>query len=399
MLEKLCEHNVWTEYFSYKKERNLLDKDEEKRLYEFVYNKKYENIAQGIINGTYEFGIPERKELSKMGTDKKRIVYTFSEEENMILKLLSYLLYKYDDCLSPNCYAFRREIGSRRAITDLLGNEKIIGMNSFKADISNYFNSIDIDILSDILSEVVNDDEKLLDFLLKLLRNDKCRWQNEIISEKKGVMAGTPTSPFFANLYLREMDRYFYDRNVCYIRYSDDIIIFDEAEKLNGHISAYRAFIEKYRLRSNPDKEQLFEAGSAWSFLGFEMNGSEVDISPVTVRKLMGKIRRSARSLRRWMLKNSAEPERALKAFNRKFNRKFYSNDCGHELCWTRWFFPLINSDASLKTIDAYMQQYQRYLVTGSQKKSACAKVPYSMLKDCGYRPLVAEFYKNRYSR
>lgn len=46
-------------------------------------------------------------------------------------------------------------------------------------------------------------------------------------------MAGTPMSPFLANVYLTEMDKYFEERDVLYFRYSDDIILFaDSMEEL-----------------------------------------------------------------------------------------------------------------------------------------------------------------------
>lgn len=393
MLELLAEHDQWMAFLTYKLNHNLLDRSEEARLRAFIEQRRYVAIARGLADGSYEFGCPVRKELNKIGTDKKRVVYTFCEDESMILKLLSYLLYRYDDRLPPNCYAFRREIGARRAFTDF-ACPQVKSLWCFQADISNYFNSIDVSLLETILCDLMDDDPPLLRFLLSLLKDDRCIWQGTIITEQKGVMAGTPISPFLANLYLQEMDWYFYRKGVRYGRYSDDIILFDTKEQIQSHIQTFRAFIENYHLRSNPDKEQLCAPGEAWSFLGFEYCDGRIDISPVTVRKLMGKIRRSARSVRRWMLKNGAEPERALRAFNRKFNRKFFSDDLGRELCWTRWFFPLINHTDSLRMIDAYMQQYQRYLVTGTHNKSSYRKVPYELLRRCGYRPLVSAYYQ-----
>ena len=107
----------------------------------------------------------------------------------------------------------------------------------------------------------------------------------------------------------------------------------------------------------------------------------------------MDKVRRSAKSLRRWMLKNGASPERALKAFNRKFNRKFYNTEAEKELCWCRWYFPIINTAQSLHFIDRYMQDWQRYIVTGRHNKANYRKVPYAMLVENGYRPLVSAYY------
>ena len=315
----------------------------------------------------------------------------------MILKLLAYLLYAYDYCLCDCCYAFRRNIGARRAFTDIAYNPQIAELWCFKADISNYFNSIDVALLEPLLCRIITDDEPLLKLLLSILRDDRSLRDGEIIHECKGVMAGTPISPFLANIYLSEMDSCFMSKGVIYARYSDDIIIFDTEEKLRGHIDDYRGFISEYHLRSNPDKELIVEPGGTWSFLGFEFCDGSIDISRVTVQKLMGKIRRASRSLRRWMLKKNAEPERALRAFNKKFNRKFYSQELGRELCWARWFFPMINQTRSLHAIDLYMQECQRYLVTGKHNKAGYDAAPYEMLVRCGYKPLVSEYYSGNF--
>lgn len=394
MLECLLKPETWNEFYEYKHSHYLLDKREDSELLTFIKEERYIEISKKIIDGEYVFSIPTRKEISKMGTKKKRVVYTFNSEENIILKMLAYLLYEYDNVLSPNCYAFRRDVGAKTAFIDLIKKDNLKTLSCFKADISNYFNSINVDILEKSLTFIMKNDTKFLNLLLSILKDDRALWQGSIIHEKKGVMAGTPISPFLANIYLSEMDSHFYNKNICYVRYSDDIIIFDKEENLSFHIEAYREFIDKYNLESNPDKEQLVKPGEKWNFLGFEYDSGKIDISKVTVKKLMGKIRRSARSIRRWMLRKNASIESGLKVFNRKLNKKFYSKETGRELCWARWYFPLINTSESLHIIDTYMQQYQRYIATGTQKKSAYGKAPYELLKKCGYRPLVHEYYK-----
>ena len=393
MLEKLCQEEVWLEFLDYKCANALLDPVEREALTDFIENRAYLPLAGRIMEESFTFGIPERRELNKLGSSRKRVVYIFSHEENMILKLLSYLLYHYDDRLAPNCYAFRRKTGVRRAFTDLARDPAIASLWCYKTDISNYFNSIDPLILSDILCRVVDDDPPLLRLLLSLISDDRALWKGQVIRESRGVMAGTPTSPFLANLYLAEVDFHFARQQVRYARYSDDIILFDSDRLLGEHQAVLKQFFDQYRLAINERKEQVIEPGHAWCFLGFQYRQGEIDIAPATVNKLMGRIRRSSRSLRRWMLRKEAEPQRALKAFNRKFNTKFYSRS-GRDLCWSRWFFPLLTTDASLRRIDAYMQQYQRYLVTGKHNKANLAKVPYEMLKQCGYRPLVSAYYK-----
>ena len=53
----------------------------------------------------------------------------------------------------------------------------------------------------------------------------------ELLEEPKGIMAGVPVSAFLANFYLRELDEYFYERHIPYIRYSDDILVFAKDDR------------------------------------------------------------------------------------------------------------------------------------------------------------------------
>ena len=95
------------------------------------------------------------------------------------------------------------------------------------------------------------------------------------------------------------------------------------------------------------------------------------------------------------MLKKDANFKIALKAMNRKYNKKFFGKQDNIELSWKYWFFPTINTIESLKIIDNYMQEAQRYIVTGKHNKRNYKIVPYSLLKECNYKSLVNEYYKD----
>ena len=95
------------------------------------------------------------------------------------------------------------------------------------------------------------------------------------------------------------------------------------------------------------------------------------------------------------MLRKNASVEITLKAMNRKFNRKFFGKN-ENELTWKYWFFSIITTDKTLKSIDTYMQEEQRYLITGKHNKKNFEKVPYELLKKCNYKSLVNEYYKSK---
>ena len=266
-------------------------------------------------------------------------------------------------------------------------------MWAYKLDIHNYFNSISITQLLPILSEVLADDPPLYAFFERMLTDDRALSDGEIIREARGVMAGTPTSPFLANIYLREVDLHFADAGVLYARYSDDIILFaPDRQTLDRYIDELNAFLEKYRLEVNPDKMRIYRPDEAFDFLGFKCKGHHIDISDATQQKMKDKIRRKARALQRWRSKNDVDDEKAMKALIHYFNKKFFESDDPSALTWARWFFPIINQTEGLKEIDRYLQSNLRYVATGKHNK-ANYRIRYDLLKKLGYRSLVHEFY------
>ena len=355
----------WKQFLEYKQAKEYVNNSEKNELKKFIENYEYEDICKKLSKNEYTFSIPKRHLISKGNSRKKRIVYTFEIDEMIVLKYVSFLLYDYDFLFSKNLYSFRKNTSVKCAIKNMSNIRNIHNMYGYKVDISNYFNSIDTDILLNNLKNDIKDD-LLYSLFFNILSNDKVLDTNKsVISEKKGVMAGTPISAFLANYYIKEIDEYFWNEKLVYFRYADDIIIFaSDFEVLKRQVNVLKNFFVKFKLDINKDKEYFFMPHSDFEFLGFSFNGGKIDISKNALRKIKGKIRRSARAIRRWQLKKNAKCEVSLKAMNRKFNKKFFGKENKEELSWKYWFFPTITTTDSLKIIDKYMQDYLRYIVT-----------------------------------
>ena len=395
ILNQLTRQETWEEFLAYRLMKGRFTWREFKDADNYVEREAYLPLAQKIAQGE-GLGIPRKKIVNKMGTGKKRVVYSFAPDEMTILKLLAFKLYDYDACFSPNCYAFRRGIKASDAIFHL---RRAIGdrpMWAYKLDIHDYFNSISIDILLPMLADMMADDPLLYRFFEKMLTDNRAISGGETILERHGVMAGTPTAPFLADVYLKEVDRHFHDAQVIYARYSDDIILFaPDRETLGAYQSQMAEFLRKYRLEINPDKEKIYSPDEAFEFLGFKCHARDIDISEATKKKMKGKIRRAARSLMRWSVRNHIESEKAMKGLIHHFNRVFFETDDSEILTWSRWFFPVINQTDGLKEIDHYLQQNIRYLSTGKHNKTNY-KTDYARLKQLGYRSLVNEYYRTK---
>lgn len=361
----------------------------------FVHNKEYMPIVDKIKNNE-GFLPPSKVIISKQYSSKKRTVYIYSREENYVLKLLTYLLIRhYDHIFAKNLYSFRANHGVKKAINYLRGDKNLSNRYVYKVDIQNYFNSVDVKKLLPILKSLMHDEQDTYTFIEKLLSDSRAILPNgDIIYENKGIMAGTPISSFLANVYLLQLDWYFFSRGNRYARYSDDIIVFARNEKeRQDDISYIHSYLEKMSLSINQDKEVITNPHECWEFLGVSYCNGIFDISAISANKLKKKMWRKSRALLRWKNRKKIDNICAVKAFVKSFNRKLYDNTKSSELTWTRWYFPVINTTQTIRILDKYMQDCIRYIATEKRTKKRYS-FKYAMIKELGYKSIVHEYYR-----
>ena len=395
LIEMLASQQCWEEFLAHRLRKGRFSWREFDEADLFVEGEGYLPLARKILDGG-SLEPPCRRKVNKMGSDRKRVVYSYDPEEMAYLKALSFLLYKYDASFASNCYAFRRGIRATDAVLKV--NKAVRGrsMWAYKADIHDYFNSIPIPKLLPVLRDILSDDLLLYSFFERMLSDDRVVSDGEIISESHGVMAGVPTAPFLADVCLSAMDHWFEEKGAVYARYSDDIIVFAEDE---ATLRAYRdkilEFISSLSLEINPSKEKVYSPGEPYEFLGFKCLDETIDISDAALEKMKGKIRRKMRAVLRWKKRKGISDEEAAARMIRYFNKKFYDMDPdsdGRTLTWARWYFPVITTSAGLASIDHYLQQCLRTVFSGRHKTNG-RLIPYSTLRSLGYRPLVHEYY------
>ena len=392
LIDKLFEKSSWERFYEYKSGLRC-SKRFKKELREFIDSEAYLAYSDAV-NSCSGLPLPTKSIISKMSSQKKRTVYKYPYEFNMVLKLLTYLtLRKYDHIYSPNLYSFRPGICAKDAINAISRTKDLHSLYSYKIDVSDYFNSIPVDKICDILDDTITDDDKLLIFMKTLLREEKVISGGDIIRERKGIMAGTPIASFYADLYLKDLDEWFYKRGIIYARYSDDIIVFaKDKEKINAYKKVILDHLNEKDLTVNPDKEVFGRPEDGFTFLGIEVRNGEIDIAPASVVKLKQKMRRKARALDRWRRRENLDGTKAAAAFIRIFNHKLLEVNEDSDLTWSLWFFPVITTSKGLHEIDLYAQELLRFLISGTHTKSRY-NVRYEDLKALGYRSLVNEYY------
>lgn len=136
-----------------------------------------------------------------------------------------------------------------------------------KADIKHYFNTIDHEILINILRKKIKDED-----LIELIRIVLHNFKDQI--KGKGLPLGNYTSQFFANVYLNNLDYFVKHRLKAkyYIRYVDDFVILDKDKKvLLDFIDKIEKYLKNLRLELHPDKSEIHALRNGITFLGYRI--------------------------------------------------------------------------------------------------------------------------------
>jgi CRISPR-associated endonuclease Cas1/group II intron reverse transcriptase/maturase len=157
-----------------------------------------------------------------------------------------------------------------------------------RCDIKNFFDEIDHDILYKKLKNTIKD-EKILYLIMLFLKNGalfKGKW----VDKFSGVYQGDVLSPFLANLYLDEFDKYF-EQKCEFIRFADDMIFFEHSKKSsNKLLEDIKSFLSKQlKLTLNEDKTFITFKKVPFSYLGVVFNINE-NLFSIENDRLMKKI-------------------------------------------------------------------------------------------------------------
>ena len=181
LIDMLGDEKKWESFLVHKRD-GYCSESELNEIAELIKAHGYEAVLAEIRSGG--FALPEKKLISKMSTGKKRTVYVYPREYTLCLKLLTYLmLRKYDAAFSPCLYSFRPGVAAKDAIYALRATPGIERKHSYKADISDYFNSIDVERLLPRVKDVLADDPALYSFIEMLLREPRVISGGKVIEE------------------------------------------------------------------------------------------------------------------------------------------------------------------------------------------------------------------------
>jgi len=164
----------------------------------------------------------------------------------------------------------------------LFEKKGIIGY-ALKADVSHYFDSIDHEVLLEIVKRKIKD-AGVIWLIETILGNHK----TEAIG--KGMPIGNLTSQFFANVYLNELDWFVKHKLKAkyYIRYVDDFVILHRDPKTlkrwKGEIGEF--LVCRLKVQLHPEKSRIIALNGGITMLGFRIFGTHRLLKKSNARRI-----------------------------------------------------------------------------------------------------------------
>lgn len=336
---------------------------------------------------------------------KRRTLYIPPWEERIVDLLIYRLLNrKLHYWFSPSSYAYRDHTYGldhcQSRIAAVLRSAKS-PVYVVKRDISDYFASVNHEILFQQIEKLVAPDDYLFELISERIRFD---YQDESGFHRAaiGIPFGCASACAFANIHLTELDREIESiPGVHYFRYADDVLLLSEncdaallaKEKLEDGLSKLRLTTKAshradFLLTRNPgEADAIFERVIAFRHLGLQFeHGGSVSLSRDKQRKIQNLFRFAfRRARRRWQkIGDSHERARTLIGIACRTIEQGVRN-----VAILDYYLKHTTDALQLRFIDRWLAEEILSLVYGGYKKGNFAKISYEQLRSYGLPSLV----------
>lgn len=305
--------------------------------FEFDLARNMHELYEEILNDTYEVG----KSICFIVTEPKpREVWAGAFRDRIVHHLIynaikdRFIRRFIGDTYS--CIPGRGTLrGAKRAAVFAKDVTRNYSREAYfvKADIGNFFNSIDKHILFDLICQYVYE-PWLVRLIEKVLFHDPRNnvfmkspsWLYEQLPKykslfntdpNKGLPIGNLTSQFFSNVYLNPLDQFVKNELQCryYCRYVDDMVLMDTDPGFLNHAYAEinRFLIDNLELWLNHKKKNMNHVTKGFDFVGHV-------IKPHRMHLRTRIIKNSFKVLKKWENSPTRFDEKTLIDFRNKMN-------------------------------------------------------------------------------
>ncbi len=273
--------NVYLEKFQYSKTRGLDGKKGSDLKIE-SYGKRTSDISwllRKLKNNRYVFHSFQEILVSKGKGKNPRIISKATVRDSLAI----YTAKEYFKKNIQGSITVKANDLIQDVISNLSNISDIKDYVFYQTDITNYYGSINHNLLIEKISRILEEDPKkeiLINLIKTIIENPTVEFGSKKLKKKvknkNGIPQGLSVSNILANLYMLEFDykmNYFIKNEeygmIGYYRYVDDILIICKKTEFSKMESMFKNEIKRYKLELHKDKTELVDLSKGDNKLDF----------------------------------------------------------------------------------------------------------------------------------
>ena len=246
------------------------------------FKENQKELIDRIYRGKYTPSPVRRVEIPKPDGGVRKLGIPTVVDRTIQQAMAQQLVPIYEPLFADNSYGYRPQRDAKQAILKVKEYAEQGYTYAVSIDLSRYFDTINHEILLNILRRDIKD-ERVIQMIKRYLKGGVM--ENGVVMEtEEGSPQGGNLSPLLSNIYLNEFDQEFLKRGVPCIRYADDIVLLAKSKRASERLleSGTRYLEEKLKLTVNRDKSRTMSVFAIrnFKFLGFALgrNGGGIYI-------------------------------------------------------------------------------------------------------------------------
>lgn len=334
-----------------------------------------------IGEGRYEIKHPHTGYCKKDDGSERMFLANDPQDRILLNVIYKWLMRNESKMIHPTCKSYQNGIGIGKIVKEIAHRinsqpqskvDEIVGR---KFDIHKYFESIERDKIHQTLNRVEKDfgDSSIIDLLHSYYDSDIYydSRKGRLVSAYQGIKQGCAVSSWLANVLLFSLDEELSKRGGLYVRYSDDILyIGEDYEEVTKIISSR---LSQMGLKLNAKKITNIMADEYFSFLGYDICGSEITLSRKWVKNFQREIdKRTIKNVK--LIKQVRKIHKVTDGQEEKFDNLidraikdvcrylYYGNG---KYSWATEVLPVITNESDLLQLTLYCIDAIKAVYTG----------------------------------